>query len=70
VNVRKKMPRVIRTSITFEYYPDEDPILDMMGEDATDEDLMAYARETMAEDICQVSFHDVINAIDVEIIND
>jgi hypothetical protein len=64
------MSRIIRTSITFDYYPDEDPLLEMMGEDATDEDLMQYARETMAEDISQVSYADVINAIDVEFINE
>ena len=67
------MSKIIRTSITFEFDVDQDPYLEMFGEDATVEELMDYARETMAEDLIQMSYGsgaDLINAIEVEIIND
>ena len=67
------MSRVIRTSIMFEFNVDEDIYLEMFGDDATDEELMNYARTTMMEDLIQMSYGsgtDLLDAIDVEIVNE
>lgn len=67
------MSRVVRTSIMFEFNLDEDIYLEMFGDDATDEELMDYARTTMMEDLIQMSYGsgtDLLDAIDVEIVND
>jgi len=66
------MSRVVRTSIMFEFNLDEDIYLEMFGDDATDEELMDYARTTMMEDLIQMSYGsgtDLLDAIDVEIVN-
>lgn len=60
------MARVIRTSITFDYYPDEDELMS----DMTEDEQMAYCKETMIEDIYSyVKYNEVAEAIDVEVIN-
>ena len=67
------MSRVVRTSIMFEFNLDEDIYLEMFGDDATDEELMDYARTTMMEDLIQMSYGsgtDLLDSIDVEIVND
>jgi len=67
------MSKVIRTSIMFEFNVDEDIYLEMFGDDATDEELMDYARTTMMEDLIQMSYGsgtDLLDAIDVEIVNE
>ena len=67
------MSKVVRTTIMFEFNVDEDIYLEMFGDDATDEELMDYARTTMMEDLIQMSYGsgtDLLNAIDVEIVND
>ena len=67
------MSKVIRTSIMFEFNVDEDIYLEMFGDDATDEELMDYARTTMMEDLIQMSYGsgtDLLDSIDVEIVND
>jgi len=56
----------------FEFNLDEDIYLEMFGDDATDEELMDYARTTMMEDLIQMSYGsgtDLLDAIDVEIVN-
>jgi hypothetical protein len=71
--MRKTMSKVIRTSIMFEFNVDEDIYLEMFGDDATDEELMDYARTTMMEDLIQMSYGsgtDLLDAIDVEIVNE
>jgi hypothetical protein len=69
---RKKMSKVIRTSIVFELNLDQDPLIEMLDEGMTDEELMEYARETMMEDLIQMSYGsgaDLMNAIEAEVIN-
>jgi hypothetical protein len=69
---RKKMSKVIRTSIVFELNLDQDPLIEMLDEGMTDEELMEYARETMMEDLIQMSYgsgEDLMNAIEAEVIN-
>ena len=66
------MSKVIRASIVFEFNMDEDPYFEMFGEEATEEDMLNYARETMAEDLVQMSYGsgaELINCIDAEVIN-
>jgi hypothetical protein len=70
---RKMMSKVIRTSIVFELNLDQDPLIEMLDEGMTDEELMEYAKETMMEDLIQMSYgsgQDLLNAIDVEIVNE
>jgi hypothetical protein len=60
------MSKVIRTSIVFDYYPDEDELMSEM----TDEEQMAYCREMMVDDIYSfVKYNEVFEAVDVEIVN-
>ena len=66
--VRKKMSKVIRASIVFEYMVDEDEVL----ADLTPEDQVEYVRETTVEDIMTMGFgtsDDLLQAINIEIIN-
>ncbi|MDA8874745.1 hypothetical protein N9H78_03635 [Winogradskyella sp.] len=66
------MSKVIRTSIVFELNLDQDPLIEMLDEDMTDEELLEYARKTMTEDLIQMSYDsgaDLMNAIEAEVIN-
>ena len=66
------MSKVIRTSIVFELNLDQDPLIEMLDEDMTDEELLEYARKTMMEDLIQMSYDsgvDLMNAIEAEVIN-
>lgn len=60
------MSKVIRTSIVFDYYPDEDELLMDMSE----EEQLQYCKETMIEDIYSfVKYNELADAVDVEIVN-
>lgn len=60
------MAKIIRTSIVFDYYPDEDDIMT----DLSPEEQIEYARESMIEDIYSfVKYNELAEAIDVEVIN-
>jgi hypothetical protein len=64
----KKMSKVIRASIVFEYLVDDDEVL----ADLTPEDQVEYVRETTVEDIMTMGFgtsDDLLQAINIEIIN-
>jgi ABC-type lipopolysaccharide export system ATPase subunit len=66
--VRKKMSKVIRASIVFEYLVDEDEVL----AELTPEDQIEYVKETTVEDIMSMGFgtsDDLLQAINIEIIN-
>ena len=64
--VRKKMSKVIRASIVFDYYPDEDNIMT----DLSPEEQIEYVRESMIEDIYSfVKYNEVAEAINIEVIN-
>jgi hypothetical protein len=59
------MSRVIRASITFDYYPDEDPIM----ENLTKEDLLEYVRASYIDDIYSfVKYGELNQAVEVEIL--
>tara|TARA_B110000503_G_scaffold62693_1_gene99233 strand:- start:637 stop:825 length:189 start_codon:yes stop_codon:yes gene_type:complete len=60
------MSRLAKGTITFHYNMDEEPYLEMFEEGASDEEKIKYFRETMAEDLVQLS-HDWI---EMEIVED
>jgi len=65
------MPRIARGTITFEFNLDEDPYFEMFEEDASDEDKLDYFKETMAEDLVQMSYGSgsmLYDAIEMEIV--
>lgn len=60
------MAKVIRASIIFDYYPDEDNLMTELNED----EQIEYVRESMIEDIYSfVKYGEVADAINVEVIN-
>lgn len=59
------MSRVIRASIIFDYYPDEDPIMENLAE----EDLVDYVRASYIDDIYSfVKYGELNHAVQVEIL--
>ena len=59
------MSRVIRASITFDYYPDEDPIMENLAE----EDLVDYVKGSYIDDIYSfVKYGELSHAVNVEIL--
>lgn len=61
------MSKVIRASISFDYYPDEDNIMT----DLSPEEQIEYVRESVIEDICSfVKYNELAEAIDVEVVNE
>ena len=66
------MPRIAKTTITFEFNMDEDPLFEMDEHEWSDEQKLTYFKEMMAEDLVTMSFGqgtELFNAIDVEVIN-
>lgn len=60
------MAKVIRASIVFDYYPDEDNLMTELNED----EQIEYVRESMIEDIYSfVKYGEVADSINVEVIN-
>lgn len=60
------MAKTIRTSIVFDYYPDEDELMSEM----TEEEQVAYCREMMVDDIYSfVKYNEVYDAVDVQVLN-
>ena len=60
------MSKVIRTSITFDYYPDEDELMSDMSE----EEQLSYCKESMIEDIYSfVKYNELAEAVEVDIVN-
>jgi hypothetical protein len=66
------MARMAKGTITFYYNMDEDPYIEMFEEEASDEEKMQYFRETMAEDVVQMSYDwpELPMAIEMEIVED
>jgi hypothetical protein len=61
------MSKVIRTSISFDYYPEEDEIMSEM----TEEEQITYCREMMVDDIYSfVKYNEVFEAVSVEVVNE
>jgi hypothetical protein len=64
---RRLMSKVIRTSISFDYYPEEDELMSEM----TEEEQMTYCREMMVDDIYSfVKYNEVFEAVSVEVVNE
>lgn len=60
------MTKVIRASIVFDYYPEEDNIMTDLSED----EQLDYVRESMIEDIYSfVKYNEVAETINLEVIN-
>ena len=66
------MARLAKGTITFHYNMDEDPYFEMFGEESSDEEKIKYFRETMAEDIAQLSYDwpNLPDSIEMEIVED
>jgi hypothetical protein len=66
------MARLAKGTITFYYNMDEDPYIEMFEEEASDEEKMQYFRETMAEDVVQMSYDwpELPMSIEMEIVED
>jgi hypothetical protein len=61
------MSKVIRASISFDYYPEEDELMSEM----TEEEQMTYCREMMVDDIYSfVKYNEVFEAVSVEVVNE
>jgi hypothetical protein len=60
------MSKVIRASITFDYYPDED---DLMS-DMTEDEMLQYAKSSYIDDIYSfVKYNELEEAVSVEVVN-
>jgi hypothetical protein len=60
------MSKVIRASITFDYYPDED---DLMS-DMTENEMLEYAKSSYIDDIYSfVKYNELEEAVSVEVVN-
>jgi hypothetical protein len=61
------MSKVIRTSISFDYYPEEDELMSEM----TEEEQITYCREMMVDDIYSfVKYNEVFEAVSVEVVSE
>lgn len=60
------MSKVIRASISFDYYPDEDYLMQDMSED----EMLEYAKSSYIDDIYSfVKYNELAEAVSVEVVN-
>jgi hypothetical protein len=60
------MSKVIRASISFDYYPDEDDLMSDMSED----EMLEYAKSSYIDDIYSfVKYNELEEAVSVEVVN-
>ena len=60
------MSKVIRASIGFDYYPDEDELMSDMSED----EMLEYAKSSYIDDIYSfVKYNELAEAVSVEVVN-
>lgn len=63
------MSRTIRVSITFDYYPDEDELI--QEEDRSEEELIEYYKSSYIEDIySMVKYNELYEAVEVEFVDE
>lgn len=63
------MSKVVRVSISFDYYPDEDELI--LENNFTEEELIDYYKSAYVDDIYSfVKYNELYDAVDVEIINE
>jgi hypothetical protein len=61
------MSRVVKVSISFEYYPDEDEL--MLENNFTEEELIEYYKSAYVDDIYSfVKYNELYEAVNVEIL--
>jgi hypothetical protein len=61
------MSRVVRVSISFDYYPDEDEL--MIENNFTEEELIDYYKSAYVDDIYSfVKYNELYDAVSVEIL--
>lgn len=66
------MSKVITATVKFEFYPEQDVLMEMFGEDMSDQDVLEYYKETASSDITEMVLRypeELWNAIDVQVIN-
>jgi hypothetical protein len=60
--------RIARGEIVFEYYLDEDPHMELHGEELTVEEKLEYFLNTMVDDIIDLRYSDIKPAIEMSIV--
>ena len=67
--MRKKMSRVFRVSISFDYYPDEDELIQESS--MSDDELIEYYKSCYIDDIYSfVKYNELYDAVEVEILSE
>jgi hypothetical protein len=62
------LSKVVRVSISFDYYPDEDEL--MLENNFTEEELIEYYKSAYVDDIYSfVKYNELYDAVNVEVIN-
>jgi hypothetical protein len=63
------MGNVVRVSISFDYYPDEDELI--LENNFTEEELIDYYKSAYVDDIYSfVKYNELYDAVNVEVINE
>jgi hypothetical protein len=63
------MSNVVRVSISFDYYPDEDELI--LENNFTEEELIDYYKSAYVDDIYSfVKYNELYDAVNVEVINE
>ena len=61
------MSRVVRASISFDYYPEDDEMMDNM----TDAEILEYVKSSYIDDIYSfVKYNELADAVEVEILSE
>lgn len=63
------MSKVVRVSITFDYYPDEDELI--QEGNMSDEELIEYYKSSYIDDIYSfIKYNELYDAVEVEILSE
>ena len=63
------MNKVVRVSISFDYYPDEDELI--LENNFTEEEFIDYYKSAYVDDIYSfVKYNELYDAVNVEVINE
>jgi|SaaInlV_120m_DNA_3_1039746.scaffolds.fasta_scaffold11645_3 hypothetical protein len=60
--------RIARGVITFEYNFDEDPHMELYGEEMSDEEKLEYFLNTMVDDVIDLRHSDIKPAIEMSLV--
>ena len=67
--MRCDMSKVIRVSISFDYYPEEDEL--MLDRELSEEEMIEYYKSCYIDDVYSfVKYNELYDAVEVEVIND